>query len=106
MVVSFFSVACSAMAQVDTAGIKIITKDSVATRNIIPRKYMPSTSLNSYLFLGGDSMQLNKSKSIFFPYRYVQGKYNNANIFNVTGVLLLGFIGYKTDHTYYYKPDH
>ena len=92
------------MAQADTTCKNTITKENVATKNIIPPKYMPSTSLNSYLFLHGDSVQLNKSKSIFFPYRYVPGKYNNPNIFNVTGTLLLGFIGYKTDHSYYYRP--
>lgn len=67
---------------------------------------MPSTSLNSYLFLQGDSVLLNKSKSIFFPYRYVPGQYNNPNILNVTGTLLLVFIGYKTDRTYYYHQAH
>lgn len=93
----------AATAQADTSARGNTLKDSVTSKRTLPVNFMPEPSVIPYFSVYSDSMQANNKKPVPYRYKYVPDK-NHSAMFNVTGLLLLGYFGYKTDHPYQYNP--
>ena len=83
-----------ATAQQDTTSV--INRDSVIVKILpVPPRFDPVL----YPYMPGYN---NKKTMIPWKYSFVPGKKNSVFL-DVSGSLMLGYLGYKTNHTYYYR---
>ena len=100
----FLLIVFTAAAQPGSAGKYNFVRDAVTAKRNETVNFRPDPAVYPYLSFRSDSMQANSKKPVVsYRYKYVTDK-NHPAVLNVTGLLLLGYFGYKTNHPYYYRP--